>query len=104
MMENKFILCPEGWAVNIKHTVTVSPVKTNGSSMSTGNLVYFYMTMANGKEEYFKYPIANYTESVEELVHKVNTIRSIILRMVNGDAEPIEINAPINLNKEKTNQ
>ena len=99
-MENNFILCPEGWAVNINYAVSISTVtysKHNG-------VVSFYIIMANGNSEYFKYWCANYAETPEELVDKVNNIRHIILRKVNGGNDPVEINAPINLKKNTTEQ
>ena len=89
-----YILCPEGYAVNLDYVRSIKPIMTDSIGYS------FTCMMTAGPDELFNYPFIKYTDSKEELFIKVQNIRNSIMSMVNGGVMPKEILGGINLKKE----
>lgn len=91
---DKFIFCPEGWAVIVSYITSISPVIKDAEKV-------FFRCYIHGRDsqEYFNYYFKNYEDSPEELFIKVQNIRLELIKLINDGTLPKNLNGSINLTK-----
>ena len=95
-----YILCPEGWCVNLDDVSTISIVDYKTKANNAFDGVGFNLLMkGTERKESFNYPYSKYTDSREDLFEKVKNIRTEIMRLCNHNNHPKEILGNINLVK-----
>jgi len=91
----KVIICPNGWAVDLKDVFRVSPIDTTDSERLSFEL-------QNNKRELMHrviFDFYKYTDPKDELLKKADKIRTEYIKIINDNEDPIELVSKIKLKK-----